>query len=156
MRHGLGGMYGFIPVDRNLACGAVTRISVPGARGLVFAQVAGDLSPEVATLFNHAGGRGIRCETIPEPNQGDVVAVLGQESGGCAPPRHKGASAGFVMVAGWDPVTPTGWRWRHSSEADLAVDVTIDDPVAALTEQTGGLANKSLCATAVPAAHSCR
>ncbi|ODO45765.1 hypothetical protein A5M97_12760 [Streptococcus pneumoniae] len=63
--------------------------------------MAGDLSPEVATLFNPLGA-GIRWGvTIPETKPGDVVAVLGPGIRGlCAAAAAKGAGAGFVSAGG--------------------------------------------------------
>ncbi len=65
----------------------------------------------------------------------------------------KGAGAGFVMVTGLGPRDADRLALAAQFGADLAVDVAIDDPVAALTEQTGGLADVVVDVTAkAPAA----
>jgi threonine dehydrogenase-like Zn-dependent dehydrogenase len=91
------------------------------------------------------------CGTDHEQYTG---AVLGPGIRGlCAAAAAKEAGAGFVMV--------TGLGWRDAERlalasafgADLAVDVAVDDPVAALRDATGGLADVVVDVTAkAPAA----
>lgn len=154
VRHGLADMYGFIPVDREPGLwGGYAEYQYLAPDSMVL-RVAGDLSPEVATLFNPLGA-GIRWGvTIPETKPGDVVAVLGPGIRGlCAAAAAKGAGAGFVMVTGLGPRDADRLALAAQFGADLAVDVAIDDPVAALTEQTGGLADVVVDVTAkAPAA----
>lgn len=95
VRHGLADMYGFIPVDREPGLwGGYAEYQYLAPDSMVL-RVAGDLSPEVATLFNPLGA-GIRWGvTIPETKPGDVVAVLGPGIRGlCAPRRQKGPVPG--------------------------------------------------------------
>ena len=43
---------------------------------------------------------------------------------------------------------PTGWRWQARFGADLSVDVAVEDPVAVLAKETGGLADVVIDLTA--------
>jgi len=80
-----GDMYGFIPVDRAPGLwGGYAEYQYLAPDSMVL-PVAGDLSPEVATLFNPLGA-GIRWGvTVPGTKPGDVVAVLGPGIRACAP-----------------------------------------------------------------------
>jgi alcohol dehydrogenase len=108
----------------------------------------------VATLFNPIGA-GIRWGvTVPGTAPGDVVAVLGPGIRGlsaCA--AAKEAGAGFVLVTGAGARDAERLALAADFGADLAVDVTTTDPVAALREATGGLADVVVDVTAkAPAA----
>jgi alcohol dehydrogenase len=153
-RHGLADKYGFIPVDRESGLwGGYAEFQYLAPDSMVL-PVAGDLSPEVATLFNPLGA-GIRWGgTVPETSPGDVVAVLGPGIRGlCAAAAAKEAGAGFVMVTGLGPRDAGRLALASQFGADLAVDVAVDDPVAALTKETGGLADVVIDVTAkAPAA----
>ncbi len=153
-RHGMRDMYGFVPLD-----------TVPGLWGgyaevqylapdSMLLPVPDALDPVVATLFNPLGA-GIRwAVTVPGTTAGDVVAVLGPGVRGlssCA--AAKEAGAGFVMVTGIGPGDAERLALAPSFGADLAVDVSGTDPVAALREATGGLADVVVDVTAkAPAA----
>ncbi len=113
-----------------------------------------DLDPVVATLFNPLGA-GIRWgATVPGTGPGDVVAVLGPGVRGlCAAAAAKEAGARFVMVTGRGPRDADRLALAPAFGADLAVDVAVDDPVAALGKETGGLADVVIDVTAkAPAA----
>jgi len=83
-----------------------------------------------------------------------VVAVLGPGVRGlsaCAAAKEAGAT--FVMITGVGPHDDQRLALASQFGADLAVDVTTTDPVAALREATGGLADVVLDVTAkAPAA----
>jgi alcohol dehydrogenase len=148
-RHGLGDMYGFIPVDRPPGLwGGYAEHQYLGPDAIVH-RVPGGVDPVVATLFNPIGA-GVRwAVTVPGTRSGDVVAVLGPGVRGLsAAAAAKTAGAGFVMVTG------RGERDRGRLEvagdfgADLAVDVAEADPVRALRDATGGLADVVVDVTA--------
>jgi alcohol dehydrogenase len=76
-QHGIGDMYGFIPVDKapGLWGGYATHQYL--APDSLLLPVPDGLDPVVATLFNPLGA-GIRWGvTVPGTKAGDVVAVLG-------------------------------------------------------------------------------
>lgn len=153
-RHGLGDMYGFIPVQRAPGLwGGYAEYQYLAPDSMVLA-VPTDLDPVIATLFNPLGA-GIRWGvTVPGTGPGDVVAVLGPGIRGlCAAAAAKEAGAGFVMVTGLGPRDAERLELAHSFGADLAVDVATDDPVRALRKATGGLADVVVDVTAkAPAA----
>ena len=76
-RHGIGDMYGFIPVDRPPGLwGGYATHQYLGPDSLLV-KVPDGLDPVVATLFNPLGA-GIRWgATLPGTGPGAVVAVLG-------------------------------------------------------------------------------
>jgi alcohol dehydrogenase len=154
MRHGLADMYGFIPVDREPALwGGYAEYQYLASDSMVLPVPAG-LDPVVATLFNPLGA-GIRWGvTVPGTKSGDVVAVLGPGIRGlCAAAAAKDAGAGFVMVTGLGPRDEHRLALASKFGADLAIDVTVDDPVAALTKATGAMADVVVDVTArAPAA----
>ncbi|WP_204080853.1 zinc-dependent alcohol dehydrogenase [Mycobacterium riyadhense] len=154
IKHGLADMYGFIPVDREPGLwGGYAEYQYLAPDSMVL-PVSGDLSPEVATLFNPLGA-GIRWGvTVPGTKPGDVVAVLGPGIRGlCAAAAAREAGAGFVMVTGVGPRDAERLALASRFGVDLAVDVAVDDPVAALAQHTGGLADVVLDVTAkAPAA----
>jgi alcohol dehydrogenase len=147
--HGLLDMYGFVPVDRapGLWGGYATHQYL--APDSLLLPVPDSLDPVTATLFNPLGA-GIRwAVTVPGTKPGDVVAVLGPGIRGLsAVAALKEAGAGFVLVTG------AGERDRERLEmatrfgADLVVDVTAQDSVAALHKATGGLADVVVDVTA--------
>jgi alcohol dehydrogenase len=153
--HGLRDMYGFVPVatEPGLWGGYAERQYL--APDSMLLRVPEGLDPVMATLFNPLGA-GIRwAVTVPETKPGDVVAVLGPGVRGlsaCAAAREAGA--GFVLVTGVGPGDADRLALAASFGADLAVDVSTTDPVAALREATGGrLADVVLDVTAkAPAA----
>ncbi len=148
-RHGLADMYGFIPVGRKPALWggyAEYRYLAPDSMVL---PVPGELNSVVATLFNPLGA-GIRWGvTVPDTKPGDVVAVLGPGIRGlCAAAAAKEAEAGFVMVTGMGPRDAGRLALAARFGADLAVDVAVEDPVAALARATGKLADVVVDVTA--------
>ncbi|MGH3557573.1 MAG: zinc-binding dehydrogenase, partial [Mycobacterium sp.] len=153
-KHGLADMYGFIPVDREPGLwGGYAECQYLSPDSMVL-PVPDSLDPVVATLFNPLGA-GIRWGvTVPGTAPGDVVAVLGPGIRGlCAAAAAKEAGAGFVMVTGLGPRDADRLALAGMFGADLAVDVGVEDPVAALKKATGGLADVVVDVTArAPAA----
>jgi len=153
-RHGLADMYGFIPVDRKPGLwGGYAEYQYLAPDSMVL-PVPRDLDPVVATLFNPLGA-GIRwAVAVPGTKSGDVVAVLGPGIRGlCAAAAAKEAGAGFVMMTGLGPRDAGRLALARQFGADLTVDVATDDPVAALKQATGALADIVVDVTArAPAA----
>jgi len=153
-RHGIGDMYGFIPVDKppGLWGGyADHQYLAPDSRVL---RVPASLDPVVATAFNPLGA-GIRWGvTVPGTSEGDVVAVLGPGIRGLSVvAAAREARAGFVLLTGHGPRDRERLEIGHAFGADLTVDSAVDDPVAALKDATGGLADVVVDVTAkAPAA----
>ena len=154
VRHGMRDMYGFVPVDTapGLWGGYAERQYL--APDSMLLPVPEGMDPVIATLFNPLGA-GIRwAVTVPGTAAGDVVAVLGPGVRGlsaCA--AAKEAGAGFVMVTGVGPGDHERLALAASFGADLAVDVSVDDPATALREATGSLADVVVDVTAkAPAA----
>ena len=149
VRHGIGDMYGFIPVDRDPGLwGGYAEYQYLGPDALVL-PVPPDLDPVVATLFNPLGA-GIRWGvTVPGTKPGDVVAVLGPGIRGlCAAAAAKDAGAEFVMVTGHGPRDAARLALAPSFGADLVVDVATHDPVAELRRHAGRRADVVVDVTA--------
>lgn len=149
VRHGLADMYGFIPVDREPGLwGGYAEYQYLAPDSMVLPVPAG-LDSVVASLFNPLGA-GIRWGvTVPGTKAGDVVAVLGPGIRGlCAAVAAKEAGAGFVMVTGFGPRDAERLALAPKFGADLTVDVSVDDPVAALTTAIGALADVVVDVTA--------
>jgi len=153
-RHGIGDMYGFIPVDvaPGLWGGYAEHLYL--APDAMLLPVPDVLDPVAATLFNPVGA-GIRWgATLPGTGRGDVVAVLGPGVRGlsaCA--AAKDAGAAYVMVTGAGERDAGRLRLAADFGADLAVDVQTVDPVRALRSATGGAADVVVDVTAkAPAA----
>ncbi|MHB1785027.1 MAG: zinc-dependent alcohol dehydrogenase [Acidimicrobiales bacterium] len=147
--HGIGDMYGFIPVDRAPGLwGGYATHQYLGPDSLVLAVPEG-LDAVMATLFNPLGA-GIRWgATLPGTGPGDVVAVLGPGIRGiCALVAAREAGAGFVMVTGHGPNDRSRLEWASRFGADMVVDVDEADPVAGLRRATGGLADVVVDVTA--------
>lgn len=148
-RHGIRDMYGFIPVDRTPGLwGGYATHQYLGPDSMLL-RIPPGLDPITATLFNPLGA-GIRwAVTVPETRPGDVVAVLGPGIRGlCAAAAAKEAGAGFVMVTGRGPFDAERLALAPSFGADLTVDVADQDPVTALRQATGGLADVVVDVTA--------
>jgi alcohol dehydrogenase len=148
-RHGLADMYGFIPVDTSPALwGGYAQAQYLGPDAIVH-RVPDTLDPVSATLFNPLGA-GVRwAATLPGTKQGDVVAVLGPGVRGLsASAAAKEAGAGFVMVTGSGARDAERLAIAHDFGADLTVDVAGTDPVRALRDATGGLADVVVDVTA--------
>ena len=129
-RHGIGDMYGFVPVDTapTLWGGYATHQYL--SPDTMLHRVPESLTPEVATLFNPLGA-GVRWgATVPGTSAGDVVAVLGPGVRGLsAVAAAKRAGAGFVMVTGVGPGDDERLAIAERFGADLSVDVGATDPV---------------------------
>lgn len=152
--HGIGDMYGFIPLSRPPGLwGGYASHQYLGPGSLLL-RVPEGLDPVVATLFNPLGA-GIRWgATLPGVSAGDVVAVLGPGIRGiCALVAAREAGAGFVMVTGRGAADAARLECASSFGADLVVDVAEADPVAELRRATGGAADVVVDVTAkAPAA----
>jgi len=148
-RHGLGDMFGYIPVDRppGLWGGYAQRQYL--APDAIVHRVPNVLDPVVATLFNPLGA-GVRwAVAVPDTGAGDVVAVLGPGVRGLsAAAAAKEAGAGFVMVTGRGRRDAERLAVARDFGADLVVDVAEADPVRALRHATGGLADVVVDVTA--------
>ena len=79
--------------------------------------------------------------TVPGTKLGDVIAVLGPGIRGLCAAAAKEAGAGFVMVTGLGPRDADRLVLAPHFGADLAVDVAVEDPVAALRKATGTMAD---------------
>jgi alcohol dehydrogenase len=137
-RHGIGDMYGFIPVTTAPSLwGGYAEHQYLAPDSMLLPVPAG-LDPVVATLFNPLGA-GIRWgATLPGTGPGDVVAVLGPGVRGlsaCAAAKEAGAA--FVMVTGVGEHDAPRLDMAARFGADLVVDVTAEDPVRALRSATG-------------------
>jgi alcohol dehydrogenase len=153
-RHGIGDMYGFVPVDRapGLWGGYATHQYL--APDSLVVPIPDALDPVLATLFNPVGA-GIRWGvTLPGTARGDVVAVLGPGIRGLSVVAAcREAGAGFVMVTGLGERDTPRLDAARAFGADLALDGERDDPVRALRDATGGLADVVVDVTAkAPAA----
>jgi alcohol dehydrogenase len=147
--HGIGDMYGFIPIDRAPGLWGGYADHQYLAPDSMLLPVPDGLDPVVATLFNPLGA-GIRWGvTVPGTAPGDVVAVLGPGVRGlsaCVAAKETGAA--FVMVTGAGPRDAERLALAGDFGADLAVDVATTDPAAALREATGGSADVVVDVTA--------
>ena len=154
VNHGLADMYGIVPADRAPGLwGGYAEYQYLAPDSLL-CRVPDSLDPVGATVFNPLGA-GIRwAVTVPEMRPGDVVAVLGPGVRGisaCAAAKHAGA--GFVMVTGRGARDAPRLAAAHDFGADLAIDVEEHDPVRALRDATGVLADVVVDVTAkAPAA----
>jgi alcohol dehydrogenase len=153
-RNGLATMVGFRDAERppGLFGGYATHLYL-GPDSMLL-PVPDGVDPILATLFNPLGA-GLRwAADLPGTGPGDVVAVLGPGIRGlCAAVAAKEAGARFVMVTGAGPRDAERLALAARFGADLAVDVTVDDPVRALKGATAGLADVVVDVTAkAPAA----
>ena len=152
--HGLADMYGFVNVDRAPGLWGGYAEHQYLAPDSMLRSVPATLDPVTATMFNPLGA-GIRwAVTVPGLRPGDIVAVLGPGVRGlsaCAAAQRAGA--GFVMVTGRGGRDAPRLAIAGEFGADLAVDVDAADPVRALRDATGGLADIVVDVTAkAPAA----
>lgn len=153
-KHGIATMYGFQSFDvaPSLWGGYATHQYLSPDSLLL--KIPASLDPVVATLFNPLGA-GIRWgATLPGTKEGDVVAVLGPGVRGlsvaCA---AKEAGAAFVMVTGSGERDHPRLEAARDFGADLVVDVTEQDPVAALRREARSSADVVVDVTAkAPAA----
>lgn len=122
----------------------------------VLLPIPDGLDPVIATLFNPLGA-GIRWAVhMPNTSPGEVVVILGPGVRGlCASAAAKEAGAGFVMMTGAGEKDAERLALGASFGVDLTVDVTKEDPIRALRDATGGLADVVVDVTAAaPAAFS--
>ena len=152
--HGIGDMYGFIPVEKapGLWGGYATHQYL--APDSLLLPVPSTLDPVTATLFNPVGA-GIRWGvTVPATRAGDVVAVLGPGVRGLSVvAAAKEAGAGFVVVTGHGPHDAPRLDLAKAFGADLVVDVAVADPLVELRRAGVGGADVVVDVTAkAPAA----
>jgi alcohol dehydrogenase len=135
-------MYGFIPLVRPPGLWGGYAEYQYLAPDTMLLPVPDALDPVVATLFNPLGA-GIRWgATLPGTGPGDVVAVLGPGIRGlCASVAAKEAGAAFVMITGAGERDRQRLQLASRFGADLAVDVTNENPVEALRTTAGRLAD---------------
>jgi alcohol dehydrogenase len=153
-RHGLRDSYGFVPVERapHLWGGyAEHQYLAPDS---LLLPVPPRLDAATATLFNPLGA-GVRwAVTVPGTKPGDVVVVLGPGVRGlsCAA-AARDAGAAFVAITGLGSRDGERLALAREFGADLAIDVERDDPVRALRDAVGRLADVVVDVTAkAPAA----
>jgi alcohol dehydrogenase len=153
-QHGLRDMYGFVPVDRAPGLwGGYAEYQYLAPDSLLL-PIPDALDPVTATMFNPLGA-GIRwAVTVPELQPGAVVTVLGPGVRGLsAAVAAKEAGAAFVMITGLGPRDAARLALAREFGADLAVDVAATDPVRALRDAAGSLADVVVDVTAnAPAA----
>jgi alcohol dehydrogenase len=153
-RHGMADMYGFVPVEKPPGLwGGYAEYQYLAPDSMLM-PVPDGLDPAVATLFNPLGA-GIRWGvTVPGTVPGDMVVVLGPGVRGlsaCAAAKEAGAA--LVMVTGIGPRDNERLALAKAFGADLVVDAATTDPVAALREAAGRLADVVVDVTAkAPAA----
>jgi len=141
--------YGLISADKapGLWGGYATHHYL-GPRSVVH-RLPADFDPVDAALFNPLGAGVCWGVEVPGTGPGDVVAVLGPGIRGIAAVvAAKAAGARFVMVTGVGPRDLPRLELARELGADLAVDVSRDDPVVALQDATGGLADVVVDVTA--------
>jgi alcohol dehydrogenase len=153
-RNGMATMYGFVDVEREpgLWGGYASHLYL-GPDSMLLPTPDG-MDPVLATVFNPLGA-GIRWGvTVPGTQPGDVVAVLGPGIRGLSvAAAAKDAGAAFVMVTGLGARDHPRLEAAGSFGADLALDVSNEDPVRRLKAATGGLADIVVDVTAkAPAA----
>ena len=147
--HGLGDMYGFIPVSKNPHLwGGYASHQYLGPDTILH-KVPDNLDPVMATLFNPLGA-GLRWgATIPEVKRGDVVAILGPGIRGiCAVVAAKLAGAGYIAITGKGKMDESRLNSAKAFGADLTVDVDEIEPDKALVKAIGTLADVVVNVTA--------
>lgn len=152
--HGLADMYGFVNIDRTPGLWGGYAQHQYLAPDSMLRPVPATLDPVTATMFNPLGA-GIRwAVTMPGLRAGDIVAVLGPGVRGlsaCAAAKRAGAA--FVMVTGRGERDAPRLAIATEFGADLAIDVDAGEPVRALRDATGRLADVVVDVTAkAPAA----
>lgn len=139
VRHGLGDMYGFVDVSKAPSLwGGYAHHQYLGPDAMLL-PLPDELEPAVATLFNPLGA-GIRWTTVVGgAGVDDVVVVLGPGIRGlCACVAAKEAGAAFVAITGLGPRDLPRLELAAQFGADLAIDVSTEDPSRALRRATGG------------------
>lgn len=139
VRHGMGDMYGFVDVEKAPGLwGGYAHFQYLGPDAMLLPLPA-ELDPVIATLFNPLGA-GIRWTTIVGgAGEGDVVAVLGPGIRGLsACVAAKEAGAAFIAITGVGPRDTGRLELASQFGADLAIDVSVENPAKALRTATGG------------------
>lgn len=148
-RNGTATMVGFVDVDRPPALWGGYASHLYLAPDSMLLPVPAGMDPSFATLFNPLGA-GIRwAVTVPETKPGDVVVVLGPGIRGlsaCAAAKEAGAS--FVAITGVGPRDDPRLAAAPGFGADLVIDVTKQEPAAALKRELGRLADVVVDVTA--------
>jgi alcohol dehydrogenase len=147
--HGLNDSYGSAPLS--LGCGlwgGYANHMLLTADSIVL-PVPTALDAVDATLFNPLGA-GLRWGAyVGHVVEGMVTAVLGPGLRGLySVAAQKRAGAGFTLLTGAGPNDTDRLATGLRLGADLAVDVTQDDPKKALKAATGGLADVVVDVTA--------
>jgi alcohol dehydrogenase len=139
---GGGGLWGGYATHHHLAADTVLH------------PVPDGLDAVTATLFNPVGAGVAWAVDLPETSPGDVVVVLGPGIRGIAAVvAAKAAGASFVAITGAGGRDAGRLETARRAGADLALDVLVDDPVEAVRQATGGLADVVVDVTAnAPAA----
>lgn len=147
--HGLRDQIGNIDVQRppGVWGGYATHLYLPPDSLLL--PVPDGLDPVLATAFNPLGA-GLRwTQEVGQVGEGDVVAVLGPGMRGLASAvAAKEAGASFVLVTGAGELDRPRLELARAFGADLVVDVSEEDPRAALKRAVGGLADVVVDVTA--------
>jgi alcohol dehydrogenase len=146
--------YGLIPVaDPPGLWGGYATHHYLGPRSVLHV-LPPDFDPVDAALFNPIGAGVSWGVETPATAPGDVVAVLGPGIRGIsAVVAAKAAGAAFVMITGLGERDRPRLELARELGADLAVDVAEQDPVAALEQSAGQLADVVVDVTAkAPAA----
>jgi alcohol dehydrogenase len=149
LRHSSADSYGQIPLSEPPGLwGGYATVQYLSAHSVVH-PVDPSIDPVVAAMFN-AVANGVRWgSSLPATAPGDVVAILGPGLRGlAAAAAARAAGARFVLVTGRGPRDQSRLALARTFGADLAVDVATDDPVEALREAAGGLADVVVDATA--------
>ncbi len=147
--HGLADMYGFVDAARAPGLWGGYAQYQYLAPDTMLHRVPDGLDPALATLFNPLGA-GIRWGvTLPATRPGDVVAVLGPGVRGLSVVAAvREAGAGFVVVTGSGEPDRPRLGQAGAFGADLTLDVATTDPVRALKDASGGLADVVVDVTA--------
>jgi alcohol dehydrogenase len=102
-----------------------------------------------ATLFNPVGAGIEWAVDLPGTGPGDVVAILGPGIRGLAAvAAAKAAGAAFVMVTGFGPRDAVRLELASRLGADLVLDTATADPVEAMVDAAGRLADVVVDVTA--------
>jgi alcohol dehydrogenase len=141
--------YGLIPIERppGLWGGYATHHYLRPES--VLHRVPEGLGPLEATLFNPVGAGIAWAVELPGTGPGDVVAILGPGIRGLAAvAAAKAAGAGFIMVTGFGPRDGLRLELARRLGADLVVDTATEEPVAAILDGAGRLADVVVDVTA--------
>ena len=148
-RHGIADMYGFIDVEKGPGLWGGYASHLYLAPDALVLPVPTGLDPVLATAFNPIGA-GLRWAVeVPRLQAGETVAILGPGIRGlAAAAAAKEAGAAFVLITGFGPRDADRLAIARDFGADLAVDVSVDDPVKALRNATGSQADVVVDVTA--------